>query len=459
MNTLGPFGKLLADAGVFVLVQLVVLFIQQMGDEHQCAGQDRDKQQQAQGLAVLYAAENSGDGAELFRLGDGAGGGRRLQRGDLVGVIRHPEDHVACGGDDHRQGGGQLGQEGPEGGDNGLVSCAVDILVILHCIDDGDHHNQVEAVLAKVRGHVADNDDPELEHGGAGGQTGNEHQRVANGGNQHHDIHQLFPGDAAGDGRIEDHQKGGGGHAHGGENGEQAALIAKGKVDVGASDAGKDDAVSDLLNKENQGDPQKLVVAGDGADDLFKADGRSAFLAVISLLADAENGKAQKERGQQADHKSDAPIGNICASADGHAAGGEHGDQHTGRGAADAGKKGRTGGKLVSCVSVGAQGRHHAPIGDVVHGVGNAEQEIGNAEKPDKAPALELRVEQSVDHHGGRQYADDQPGLEFAPFGAGALNDVAHDGVVQRVKYPGAHHDGRDSGELGGIQPTGKENE
>ena len=92
-----------------------------------------------------------------------------------------------------------------------------------------------------------------------------------------------------------------------------------------------------------------------------------------------------------------------------------------------------------------------------MHGVGDGVEEVHQAKEPHEAPALQLGVEHQVHHHRGAEDADHQPGLELAVAAAGALDDVAHDGVVQRVKDPGRHHDGGDGGELGRGEKAGKQ--
>ena len=70
-----------------------------------------------------------------------------------------------------------------------------------------------------------------------------------------------------------------------------------------------------------------------------------------------------------------------------------------------------------------------------MHCVGYRIQEIDNSEEPHKAPALKIGVERKIHDDRGREYADDEPWLEFAPACARAFNDVAHDRVVERVEY------------------------
>ena len=62
------------------------------------------------------------DLGKLLRLGDVAGGGGVLQGGDLIGVFGDARQHVGGGGDDHGEGGGELRQEGPHGGDDALIN-------------------------------------------------------------------------------------------------------------------------------------------------------------------------------------------------------------------------------------------------------------------------------------------------------------------------------------------------
>ena len=65
-----------------------------------------------------------------------------------------------------------------------------------------------------------------------------------------------------------------------------------------------------------------------------------------------------------------------------------------------------------------------------MHRVGYRIHEVDHSEEPHKAPALKIGVERKIHDDRGREYADDEPGLEFAPARARALNDVAHDRVV-----------------------------
>ena len=94
-----------------------------------------------------------------------------------------------------------------------------------------------------------------------------------------------------------------------------------------------------------------------------------------------------------------------------------------------------------------------------MHGVGNGIQEIDNAEEPHEAPALKVGVEGKIHDDGGRDYADDEPGLELAPAGAGTLDYIAHNGVVERIENSGGDNDGGYRTELCVGEITGEQNE
>ena len=107
-------------------------------------------------------------------------------------------------------------------------------------------------------------------------------------------------------------------------------------------------------------------------------------------------------------------------------------------------------------MGIGAQGRDHAPVGNIVHGVGNAVKEIDHGKEPDKWPARELCVECGIHDKRGGKNADDEPRFVFAPACSGALNNIAHNRIVERVKYTCTDHNSGHSTQLGSIQPAGK---
>ena len=84
-----------------------------------------------------------------------------------------------------------------------------------------------------------------------------------------------------------------------------------------------------------------------------------------------------------------------------------------------------------------------------MHRIGDAVQEINQTEERDKSPAVQLDIECEIDDNRGGQNPNDKPGLEFAPSGAGAFNDVAHQRIVQGVEDTGSDHDRSDGAELG----------
>ena len=94
-----------------------------------------------------------------------------------------------------------------------------------------------------------------------------------------------------------------------------------------------------------------------------------------------------------------------------------------------------------------------------MHGIGNAVHEIDDAKEDHKGPALQLHIEGQINYHGGQQDADSKPGLEFAPPSTGALDDVAHDRVIECVKHAGRYHDDSNRGQLRGGELMGKKDE
>ena len=93
-----------------------------------------------------------------------------------------------------------------------------------------------------------------------------------------------------------------------------------------------------------------------------------------------------------------------------------------------------------------------------MHGVGDGVHEVHHAEEPHEAPALKVGVEGKVYDDARGKYADDEPGLELAPSRAGALDDVAHDGVVYRIEDPCGNHDSGNCGELCHGKGAGEQN-
>ena len=333
----------------------------------------------------------------------------------------------------------------------------MEVFVVLYRVDNGDHHNQVEAVLTEVGEHIKEGNGPEPDGGGKGQQAREDSQTVACGGDQNHFSHQRLAGDSAADGGVEDHQHRRRQHPHSVEDGVEAATVAEVQIDVGGSQSAHGQTVADLVNQEGQGDPAQLVIPGNGGPDTLEADGSCRLLPNRGPFPDTEHGEAHKQRRENADNDGDAAVGGHGTPAQGHGAGGKHGNQHGGQGSADAGEQGGPAGKLVAGIRVRAERGHHPPVGDVMHGIGDGVEEVGQSKEGDEAPALQLCVEGGDNHGGGGQNADDQPGLEFAEAGAGTLDDIAHHRVIQGIKHPGSHHDDGHGAELSRGQLAGEE--
>ena len=155
-----------------------------------------------------------------------------LERGDPVGVARDAEDEIRRGRDRHDDRGGELCEERAQGGDDRLVALAAEVFVILHGVDERDHHNEIEPVLTEVCDHVARGEDPELHHAAGKRQPGDDHNGVADDREQHELIHHMLAAEALGEHRIEDHKKRGRRETDGVEERIQPALIPEGEVHI-----------------------------------------------------------------------------------------------------------------------------------------------------------------------------------------------------------------------------------
>ena len=265
--------------------------------------------------------------------------------------------------------------------------------------------------------------------------------------------------DLPGDGRIKDHQKSRGEHADDTEGGEESSFVSVIKVDVGGTQSADDETVADLLDQEDQCDPFHLIVLRQCLNDFLKVEGFHFRGLIIPVFPDTKDGKGQEQRCQDAGDQSNRAVGRCGVSADGTAADGIHGDQNGSQCSADAGTQCSTGGKLVPAVGVRRQCRDQPPVGDIVHGVGDAVQEIDDPEEPYKAPTLQIRIEGQIHHHGRGDDADDEPGLEFAPPCSRLLNNVSHNRIVQSIEDPGRHHNSCNGTKLGIGKRSCKQNE
>lgn len=88
--------------------------------------------------------------------------GLLLQRRNLVRVARYAKDQIAGGGQRRNDRRGQLRQEGAQRRNDRLVPPPEAVFIVLHRVDDGNHHDEVEAVLPEVRKHIAARQQPEL---------------------------------------------------------------------------------------------------------------------------------------------------------------------------------------------------------------------------------------------------------------------------------------------------------
>ena len=436
-----------------------MLLVKNVCQDHTGSRHDGHEQKKFHNFPVGGAVHHIADGGKLVRFRDQIPGGLVLQIRDLIGISRNTENDVGQvrQQDDERR--SHFGKEGTQRRDDGLFPLAELVFVVFHRVDDGDHHDEIVAVLAEVGQCIACHHDPELHHARRQEECRDEHQSVAHHSDARHDLHEILPVDLPGNGRIEDHQKCRGEHADDTEGGEESSFVSVIKVDVGCTQAADDETVADLLDQEDQCNPFHLIVLRQCLNNFSEVERLHFRRLVISMFPNTEDGKGQEQRCQDAGDEGDGTVGRCRVSSNGIAADGIHGDQNGSQSSADTGTQGGTGGELVPTVGVRRQRRDQSPVGDVVHGVGNTVQEINDPEEPHEAPSLQIRIKGQVHHHGRGDDADDEPGLEFAPPCSRLFNDISHDGVVQSVKDTGCHHDGRNGSELRIGQGPGKQDE
>ena len=89
--------------------------------------------------------------------------------------------------------------------------------------------------------------------------------------------------------------------------------------------------------------------------------------------------------------------------------------------------------KEVALLLVLREGGQKRPVGDVIDAVADIPEDVGHGEEDDvgRAGADVAEKDQIEDH--GHDAADQDRGLEFAPFCVDIVNGKARDGVVQRV--------------------------
>ena len=346
--------QLAADFFVFVFVQNVVLFVDDIGGKHAEEGENCQTEEHAGLLAAAYVGDNLVDPCQLGCFRNLSLIHLLLQSGNLIGISFDAEDDIDNGIDTDDNSGSELGDEGAGRADDGLAAFAELQLVVFYGIHDGNHHDQVIGIDSEVGNHVGCREDPALEVGiGAGHQkTDENHGQIAKAGYKEHNLHEGFPGNLLGQNRVNHHQNGSCSQTEGGEVGVIAAFIAEVKVNKERTEPSGRQIIANLLDNEGQGNPAKLVVVFDGIDDFPEGNRRRRGIIVAPVLAHAENGEAEEGRCEKADNERDPTksIAGVAAQCSG--AGGEHRNQETGNGPADTGEQVGAGSELVSPVRV-----------------------------------------------------------------------------------------------------------
>ena len=323
-----------------------------------------------------------------------------------------------------------------------------DHLVVFDRIDDRDHHDEIEAVEAEVDDHVSEGKDREAREIGRHDISAEKLDHGTRGDHEHEAVHELTAREFAGEGGVDQHKDGRRRHADHRESRIQASFVAVAEIDEARTDPAEYERIADLLQEEDHDHPAQLVVLADRARDAAEVELRFRLHIIAAVFLDAEEREQDEHRSEDRDDERDHAVRGRRTAADRHGTGRKDRDEDGSKRRADPGKEDRAGRILVAEIRIARERRDHAPVGDVMHRIGNAVSEINEAEEDDERPALQLRIKRKIDHDRGGKHTGKKPRLEFAPFCAGLLNDIAHDRVIQGVKNTRGDHDRRDRDEL-----------
>ena len=146
------------------------------------------------------------------------------------------------------------------------------ILIIFHGIDDGDHHDQIETILSEVGHHVGGCYKPETDSRIRNNPSTHKSCAITESRNTKQDAHQLFSCDLSCDHRIENHHKCRGDHADCIEDGIQATAVTIIQIDIRRSKTTLGKLISNLLNHKCSSNPHQLIIAPYHRYNVFQTD-------------------------------------------------------------------------------------------------------------------------------------------------------------------------------------------
>ncbi len=195
--------------------------------------------------------------------------------------------------------------------------------------------------------------------------------------------------------------------------------------------------------------------------DLFKGKLFPLFagFARLPVLPHPKQRKHDEKRRNHGDNQRDSSVCRLRAAADCPGSRGKNGNQDSSQRSADSRKQGGAGGKPVPHIGVRAKGRNHSPVGNIAHGISDAESKIHQRKKTHEPPTGKPYVKKQINHHCGGHPTRRQPGLEFAESGTGPFYDISHHRVVYGVEHPGGNHNSCNRPDLSPVKGMRKQHE
>ena len=187
-------------------------------------------------------------------------------------------------------------------------------------------------------------------------------------------------------------------------------------------------AVADHKQRHGERRPHELIVFCDGVPHI--ADGELLVVLLdLAVLLYAEQREAESCQINNAHRDGDRhPRLRRIAKGGGDGLPANHDDVHT-----DVCADTRERAVILALLLILRQGGQERPIGNVIDAIADIPEDIRGCEENDigRAGADVAEQDQIEDH--GHEAADQDRGLEFAPFCVDIVDDKARDGVVQRV--------------------------
>ena len=238
--------------------------------------------------------------------------------GNLLGIAGDTADQIGNIVDGNYYCASHFRNERTDGRHQRFLALAVQILVVLHRVDDGDHQNEIVGIVAEVGCHIAEGKNPAFQSGVGGRHQhpDQQHSAITCCGDKQHLLHEFFAGGFAGKHRINHHQNSCRCQTESGEIGIKPAFVSKIEIDEGRSHSADREIISDLLEEEDHSDPDQLIIAFENVNDFFETERSRRLGADFTPLPNTEDREAEESRGKNADDQSNTAIGIGSVSAE-----------------------------------------------------------------------------------------------------------------------------------------------